>query len=88
MCILYGIIISGQSVSIARADCSDYQPESTEQIIETFYNPHRTPCTAYNAYAFYPERTKKPPKLWTKQQKPTQKPPEKPSKLLKSLKSK
>ena len=27
-------------------------------IIE-IYNHHRTPCTSYNAYAFYPERTKK-----------------------------
>ena len=54
-----GIIISGQSVSIAPSwVLLSYPPENTEQIIETFYNPHRTPCTSYNAMLSIPKAQK------------------------------
>ena len=65
-----GIIISGQSVSIAPSwVLLGFQPENTEQSLKHSTNLHRTPCTSYNAYVFYPKCTKKPPKFWTKRTK-------------------
>ena len=53
------VLLTRDRVSASpRADCSDYQPESTEQIIETFYNHHRTPCTSYNAMLSIPKAQK------------------------------
>ena len=54
------VLLSRDRVSASpRVGCfSDYPPENTEQSLKHSTNLHRTPCTSYNAYAFYPKRTK------------------------------
>ena len=54
------VLLSRDRVSASsRVGCfSDFQPENTEQSLKHSTNLHRTPCTSYNAYAFYPKCTK------------------------------
>ena len=83
---IYSIVLLSRDRVLAspRADCSDYQPENTEQSLKstTTIERHVLPITPMLSI---PKAQKNRRSSERNAQKPTQKPPEKPSKPLKSL---
>ena len=53
------LLTLGDAYALPFAECfSGFQPENTEQSLKHSTNLHRTPCTSYNDYYFYPKSTK------------------------------